>query len=146
VRVERSLKGDFFQVRRKHPDHEEEVGVRGFGRDEELGRERTGDLGRFVERLREECDSVAEAAVRHAAVAGRRLGHEAQVGRVQVELGPARAGQRPLTLVALGEPLAGMAHLENDLRLVPPSGILALQEVAEKYAKMTGYRPAAGGR
>src|SRR5439155_235959 len=57
---------------------------------------------------------------------------QALVGRAQVELGPARARERPFLLAPLDESLAGVADLEHDLRLRLPPGLLALQEVAEE--------------
>src|SRR5262245_17739597 len=51
---------------------------------------------------------------------------------MQIELGPLGAGERPLALVPLDEFLAGMAHLQQNLRLLAPAAVLALEEVAEE--------------
>src|SRR5439155_25205805 len=54
------------------------------------------------------------------------------IGRVQVELGPPCASERPRLLVSLDEFLAGMTHLELDSRLLLPPGVFAFQEMAEE--------------
>ena len=70
----------------------------------ELGRDRAGDLRLRLQRRRQEGDAVAEAAVGHLAVPDRcGLVDRLCVGRVQVELGPLRARERPFVLVPLDE-------------------------------------------
>src|SRR4030095_10000927 len=59
-------------------------------------------------------------------------GGEAVAGGVEIELRPARAGQRPLAFRPRHESLAGMAHLQQHARLLRPARVLALEEVAEE--------------
>src|SRR5690606_5905325 len=54
-----------------------------------------------------------------------------EVARVDEILGPARALEGPLRLVALDE-LVDVTDLELDLGLLVPAGALALQEMPEK--------------
>ena len=137
VGIERALEGDLLQVRREYADHQEEVGVRGLGRDPEPGGDGPGDLRLRSEGRCQERDPIAEARVAHAPVPGGRLRAEARLARVQVEFRPARAAERPLALGPLHEALPRMAHLEEDRRLRRPPGGLALEEVAEEALLQT---------
>ena len=132
VRVERALERDLLHVRREDAHDEKQVRVRRLRRHEELGRDRPGDLRLARQGRREKGHAVAQARVADAGVLPERLACEALVGRIQIELRPARARERPLALVTLEEFLPGMPHLQHDPRLPPPARVLALQEVAEE--------------
>src|SRR5206468_7142104 len=95
-------------------------------------RDRAGDLDLSWQGRRQERRALAEPVVGDGAAACDRRADQALVGRIQVELGPARARERPCLLVPLDEFFTGMAHLQHDLRLLLPSRVLALQEVAEE--------------
>jgi hypothetical protein len=86
----------------------------------------------FSDRLREEGDAVAEGVERHRRGACRRLRNELLRVTREVKLGPLRARDRPVVLVANDEPLAGMTDVELHPRLLVPSVLLALEKVAEE--------------
>ena len=132
VRIERALEHDLSHVRGHYAHDQKEVGVRRLGRHVELGRDRARDLDLLRHGRREEGDALAEPVVGHAAPAGDGCPAQALVGRAQIELGPARARERPFLLVPLDELLTGVADLQHDLRLLLPSRVFALQEVAEE--------------
>src|SRR5437763_2790656 len=54
------------------------------------------------------------------------------VARLQIELRPFGARERPLALAPLDKFLAGVAHLQQHLRLFAPAGVLTLEEVTEE--------------
>ena len=132
VRIERALEGDLLEIGRERAHHQEQVGILGRRRHPQLGRDRPGDLDLVLERLGQECDAVAEARIGDGACRFLRRGRHRHVGRMQIELGPLGARERPLALVPLDEFLAGMAHLQQHLRLLAPAGVLALEEMAEE--------------
>ena len=67
-------------------------------------------------------------------LAGERGLDQREVRRVEIELGPLGARNRPFILGALDERLAWMAHLQQHARLLAPAGVLALQEIVEELA------------
>src|SRR5581483_153464 len=116
---------------REQAKDEEEVGVGRLRRDEELRRDRAGDLRLALERRERERDTVGEGVVRDAPLPDRRPPVESAF-RVEVETLPARARERPLALGARHEALARVPDLEQHRRLLVPAVLLALQEAVEE--------------
>src|SRR4029453_13916091 len=104
----------------------------GLGGHEQPGGDRAGDLRLTRERQREERHAVAEPAVPDAARAADGRADQGVARRVEIELRPPRAGQRPLALGPLDEPLTRVADLQQHPRLPAPAGVLALEKVAEE--------------
>src|SRR5262249_29153671 len=96
------------------------------------GRDGARDLRLPRERRRQERHAVAEPPVADAARTTDGRADQAVAGRVEGELRPPSAGQRPLALGPPDEPLAGEAPLPQHLGLPAPAGVLALEEVAEE--------------
>src|SRR5207244_667131 len=93
---------------------------------------RSGDLGLRLERRGEERDAVAQGGIRHLPLPDRWLGAEPEAFRVQMELRPARAPDRPLALPTLLELLARPPDLEQHPGLVPEARVLALEKMPEE--------------
>ena len=99
ARIVRADEGHLLAVRIEHAQHQEQVGVGGVRRDEQLGRDRAGDLHVLGHRLGRERDAFARRGIgQRRCVLGRR-GVELPI-RVQIKLGPLRARQRPFVLGA----------------------------------------------
>src|SRR5262245_16727218 len=52
---------------------------------------------------------------------------------MEVEARPLRARKRPFVFMPFDKSFAGMANLQQHLRLFAPAGILALEEMAEEF-------------
>ena len=114
------------------PDDQEQVGVPGGRRHEELGRDRAGDLGLPVQRHRERHAVAHAPRTRPSPACVTGVGLSASRRGIEVELRPAGAGQRPLLLVAQHELLARVADVERHRRRLLPAVVEALQEVIEE--------------
>src|SRR5262249_41884823 len=117
MRVDGALEHHLLEVAGEYAQHDEEIGVAGRGRHEQLERRRPRDLGLLRERLAEEGDAVA-----HGLEASHRLARRALAGKragrgVEMELRPARALERPLVFGTLDEPV-DVTHLQQHARLL----------------------------
>src|SRR5260221_389170 len=131
MRVYGAHKHHLAHVRREHPENEEEIGIRG-GRSHEQPRGNgAGNLGFILKGRRNECHPIAGRIVGAAGRRLRRLGTERMTGRVEMELRPARARDRPLVLVPLHETVHA-AHLQLHARLPDPAVLHVLQVAIDK--------------
>src|SRR5207244_13059218 len=111
-------------------EREEPVGVGSTGGDEQLGRQRARDLGLLLHRLGKKGQPVAQGVERNGLKGGWRSRAQAR-GRIHVELGPLRPGERPLVLMALDEAI-DVEYLMLHYGLLVPDVLVALEVVVVK--------------
>ncbi len=137
ARIERALEDDFLPGGSNTRRIDEQVGVGRCRGEERLQRHRPGDLGRLRERRRGEREAVAQRVVGERRRLRRRRGGETHALGVEVEARPLGARERPFVFLARHELLAGVAHLQQHLRLLSQPLSMPLR----KWSKNLRCRP-----
>lgn len=105
---------DLAPIGQEGPDGRKDVGVSGRGEDVQGGGRVPGDLRLVVKRVGEEGDPFAENVEGNRGGLGRVNPHELEGVRVEVQLGPAGFGQRPLVGFAQLEVLSRSSDVQPD--------------------------------
>src|SRR6266487_4501488 len=132
ARVERALERDLLSLRVEHAQHREDVRVGGGRGDEELERRRPGDLGFAPERRGGEGHAFARRVVGNRPFSAKRRRRQPHFLRIEVEMRPRRARERPFALVAQHEFFTGMPDLPLHARLPVPAVGRTLEEMIEE--------------
>ena len=143
VRIDGALEHDLLKVGRKHPQHHEDIGVGRRGRHVEFEGAWAGDLGLVRQRRRQEGDAVAHGVEPQHLLRLGRLRAKRAVCRIEIELRPLGAFERPFAFGPLDEAV-DMTHLKPHRRLLVPTVLLAVQEVIEEtqlqFASIVGVK------
>ena len=111
VRIERTLEGDFLEVRRKQAHHQKQIRILCLRRHEELRRQRAGELHRGFPRGSQERDTIPQPGINALLLLGRGLGRQRARARFQEGLGPLGSFKRPFFFGSGYEDFAGMKAL-----------------------------------
>ena len=131
MRIDGALEHHLLEVAGEHAQHDEDVGVRRRGRDEQFQRRRSGDLGLLRERRAQEGDAVAHRVECHHGFLHAAFVAELAVDRIEIKPRPLGAIDRPFALHAFDETV-DVTHLKLDRRLLVPAVLLAVQEIIEE--------------
>src|ERR1700691_1518420 len=119
VRIDGALKHHLLEVRREHAQHDENIGIAGRRRDEKSYGGGPGDFRLMRQRRRKKRDAVAHRVEAEPEFLLGYLGAERTVRRIEIELRPFGALERPLLLATLDEAV-GVADLQLHRRLLVP--------------------------